>query len=77
MTSNGKQFTVTREMLTAVARDQRWPDVAWNLSAFFRICFCFAYNKSLNDCSPRNQSLSVKYEMSYDHLAEFDAMRTW
>ena len=27
MTSNGKQFTITREMLTAVARDQRWPDV--------------------------------------------------
>ena len=27
MTSNRKQFTVTSEMLTAVARDQRWPDV--------------------------------------------------
>ena len=27
MTSNGKQFTVTREMLTAVARDR------WNLIA--------------------------------------------
>ena len=27
MTSNGKQFTITREMLTAVARDQRWPGV--------------------------------------------------
>ena len=24
---NRKQFTVTREMLTAVARDQRWPEV--------------------------------------------------
>ena len=32
MTSNGKQFTVTREMLTAVARDR------WNLSL---VCFCF------------------------------------
>ena len=42
MTSNGKQFTVTREMLTALAREQ---SVAWfcrrNLSAFFKICFCF------------------------------------
>ena len=35
MTSNGKQFTVTREMLTAVARDQRWPDVVTGISARF------------------------------------------
>ena len=37
MTSNGKQFTVTREMLTAVA----------GISA--RFCFVLLYNKSLND----------------------------
>ena len=44
MTSNGKQFTVTREMLTAVARDR------WNLSAVFKFWFCFVllYNKSLS-----------------------------
>ena len=56
MTSNGKQFTVTREMLTAVARD------GWNLSAVFKFCFCFVllYNKSLNDWSLGEQSLSVK-----------------
>ena len=55
ITSNGKEFTVTREMLTAVARDR------WNLSAVFKLCFCFGllYNKSLNDlrnsefCFPR------------------------
>ena len=47
MTSNEKQFTVTREMLTAVARD------CWNLGAVFKFCFCFVllYNKSLNDWS--------------------------
>ena len=74
MTSNGKQFTVTHEML--------------NFSAVFKFCFCFVllYNKSLNNwslgeqwilfpsnlnvsldfisgnkihCSPRDQSLSV------------------
>ena len=47
MTSNGKQFTITREMLTAVAHD------GWNLSAVFKFCFCFVllYNKSLNDRS--------------------------
>ena len=46
-TSNVKQFTVTREMLTAVARDR------WNLSAVFKVFFCFVllYNKSLNDWS--------------------------
>ena len=50
MTSKGKQFTVTREMLTAVARDQRWPDVE-SQRIFFKICFCFVllYNISLND----------------------------
>ena len=32
MKSNGKQFTVTREILTAVARDQRWPDVVAGIS---------------------------------------------
>ena len=58
MTSNAKQFTVTREMLTAVARDQSVQlKVAWccrkNLTAFFKICLCFVllYNKSLNDWS--------------------------
>ena len=35
MTSNGKQFTVTREMLTAVACDQRWPDVVTGISVCF------------------------------------------
>ena len=46
MKSNGKQFTVTLALLTAVARDQSVQlKVAWccsrNLSAFFKICFCF------------------------------------
>ena len=41
MTSNGKQFTVNREMLTAVARDP------WNLSAlskFAFVLFCYITN---------------------------------
>ena len=46
MTSNRKQFTVTREMLTAVARDQRWPDDIAGISARFSkfafVLFCFA-----------------------------------
>ena len=65
MTSNGKQFTVTREMLTAVARD------GWNLCAVFKFCFCFVllYNKSLNDWSlgeqwnllPSNLNVSLDF----------------
>ena len=77
MKSNGKQFTVTRELLTAVARDQSVQlKVAWrcsrNLIAFFKICFCFVllYNKSLNHWSlgkqwilfPENLIVSRKEE---------------
>ena len=97
MTSNGKQFTVTREMLTAVARDQRWPDVVAGISARFSkfafVLFCYITNHLMTGplgksefcfprismfpstssretlrfsgnkihCSPRDQSLSVKY----------------
>ena len=46
MTSNGKQFTVTCtcEMLTAVVRGQRWPDVAEisaRFSKFAFVLFCY------------------------------------
>ena len=54
MTSNGRQFTVTREMLTTVARDQRWPDVVAGISArFLKFAFvlCCYGNKSLNGWS--------------------------
>ena len=51
---SGKQFTVTREMLTAVLHDQRWLDVVAGISARFskfEFCFVLLYNKSLNDWS--------------------------
>ena len=48
MTSNRKQFTVTHEMLTAVASDQRWPDVVAGISACFSkfafVLFCYITN---------------------------------
>ena len=48
VSSNWKQFTVTREMLTAVARDRRWPDVAAGISARFSkvafVLFCYITN---------------------------------
>ena len=56
MTSNGTDCTVTREILTAVARDQRCSDVVAGISVFFyKIAFVFffvfffslLYNKSL------------------------------
>ena len=52
---NSSLFPVNSSLLTAVARD------GWNLSAVFKFCFCFVllYNKSLHDCSPWDQSLSV------------------
>ena len=106
MTFNGKLFTITRKMLTAVERGQRLPDVVagrWNLSAFFKICFCFC-NKLLNDwsigeqwilfpsnlnasldfvsgnkihCSPRHQSVSVKYSMNSRYMAVFYCQQFW
>ena len=53
MTSNGKQFTVNREMLTAVTRDQRWPDVVAGISARFSkfplVLFCYITNNLMTD----------------------------
>ena len=45
MTSNGKHFTVTGEMLTAVARVQRWPDVVAGIAGVFQnlLSFCFQF----------------------------------
>ena len=43
-----EHFTVTREMLTADARDQRWPDVVAGISARFSkfafVLFCYKTN---------------------------------
>ena len=72
MTSNGKQFTVIREMLTAVEREQRWPDVVFGISARFSkfafVLFSYITNHLITGplgnsefCFPRDQSLSVKY----------------
>ena len=48
MTSIGKRFTVTREMLTTVARDQRWFDVVTGISTRFSkfafVLFCYITN---------------------------------
>ena len=75
MTSNEKQFTVTREMLTTVAHNQRWPEVVTGISARFSkvasVLFCYITNHFSSretlrfsgnkiHCSSRDQSLSVK-----------------
>ena len=74
-TSHGKQFTVTREMSTAVARDQRWPEVSLESQRVFPnlLLFCFdifrhwdslRFSENKIHCSPRDQSLSVNYSIS-------------
>ena len=49
--SNGKQFTITCEMLTAVAHEQRWPDVVAGISTGFSkfafVLFCYITNLHL------------------------------
>ena len=67
MMSNRKQFTVTREMLTAVARD------GWNLAVFtFSLCFVLLYNESLNDWSLGEQWILVpsNLNVSLDFVSE-------
>ena len=48
MTSNGKQFTIIHKMLTAVTRDQKWPDVVAGIlgrfSKFAFVLFCYKTN---------------------------------
>ena len=59
MTSNRKQFTITQEMLTVVASDQRWPDVAgisaW-LSKFAFVLFCYITNHLMTHPLGNNES---------------------
>ena len=76
MTSNGKQFTVTREMLTAVARDQRWPDAVAGISAWFSnfafVLFCYVTNHLMTGplgnnefCFPRISMLRDSWETKF------------
>ena len=64
MTSNGKQFTGTHEMLTAVAHDQRWPDVVVGISAHFSkfafVLFCYIKNHLMT--GPLGNSAFVSLE---------------
>ena len=69
MTSNRKQFTVTREMLTAVARHL---SITW-LFVFHRFDpFALPYNKSLNDWSLGEQWILFpsKLNVSLDFVSE-------
>ena len=102
MTSNGKQFTVTREMLTAVA------GISARYSKFAFVLFCYITNHLMTGplgnsefcfprismfpstssretlrfsgnkihCSPRDQSLSVYYRISWKFcFRNFDRTR--
>ena len=75
MTSNRKQFTITREMLTAVALDQRSPDVScrWNLSTFFKIYFVlFCYITKHLMTGPLGNS-----EFCFPRISMFPSNSSW
>ena len=76
----GKQFIVTREMLTAVARDQRWPDLVNGISARFSkfsfVLFCYITNHSMAGplgnsefCFPR---ISIRFSGNKIHCPPRD-----
>ena len=60
-------YPVNSSLLTAVERN------GWNLCAVFKFCFCFVllYNKSLNDWSLGEQSLSVNYQINSHRKVNF------
>ena len=72
MMSNGKQFTVTHEMLTSVACDQRWHDVVTGISVRFSkfafVLFCYITNHLMT--GPLGNS-----EFCFPQISMFRAMR--
>ena len=60
MTLDGKQFTVILEILTAVARDQKWPDVVPGISARF-----IMYALIVSDSQTCLQCLCVKHLFTF------------
>ena len=79
-TSNRRQFTVTREMLTAVANVQRWPDVVAGISASFSkfafVLFCYITNHlrtgtlgNSEFCSPQ---IPMRFSGNKIHCSHWD-----
>ena len=76
MASNGKQFTaLTREMLTTVARDQRWPYVVARISAcssnFAFVLFCYITDHKFTDAKFREILMSGSREISVSQRSQF------
>ena len=64
--SNRKQFTITDEMLTTAASDQRWPDVAEisaRLSKFAFVLFCYITNHLMTGPLGNNESSFPRISM--------------
>ena len=72
MTSNVKQFTVAREMLTAVARDRMWPDVVAGISVRFSkfafVLFCYISNHLMTDPLGNNEFFSLESQCFLRHI---------
>ena len=67
--SNGKQFTFTREMLTAIACDQRWPDVVsarFSKFAFGLLCYITSHLSPVhtNPFSSENGAVLLRVRLS-------------
>ena len=84
MKSKGRQFTVTREMLTAVACDQRWRDVVAGISAvrFLKLAFVLFWIESQCQTKftvPLGSSHCVNYYISVNepNPALWLATRAW
>ena len=77
MTSNGKQFTVTREMLTSVARDRRWPDVVAGILARFSkfafVLLCYIANHLMTGPFG-NSEFCITHGTSHEVLINTQAM---
>ena len=68
VTSNGKQFTVTREMLTAVSRScsWRWTDVAGISARFLKfafVVFCYITNHVMTGPLGNSEFCSLEISM--------------
>ena len=75
MTSNGKHYTITCEMLTTVARDQRWPDVVAGISArssnFAFVLFCYVTDHKFTDAKFREIVMSGSREIGVSLRRQF------
>ena len=74
-----EQLTVTREMLTTVARGQRWPDgagISARFSKFALVLFCYMTNHSMTSSLGNSDFVSLlEYQCSSRRKFSFSGNR--